>query len=181
VAMNPNRLVPMLEDGDFRLTESSAILKYLAEKINSPTYPKELRARAKVNEMMDWINTQVCREFAYGLVYPQIFPTHKRRSDEAHAGTIAWGKEKAQGWLKVLDENLLGPKKKYLCGEQITIADYFGGPFVALGEIVRCNYSAYPNVNRWLDRMKALKSWGKVHEVFQGFAASLKDKSFEAV
>jgi len=24
--------------------------------------------------------------------------------------------------------------------------DYFGGPFVALGEIVRCNYSAYPNV-----------------------------------
>jgi glutathione S-transferase len=46
---------------------------------------------------------------------------------------------------------------------------------------VRCNYSAYPNVNRWLDRMKALKNWGKVHEVFQGFAASLKDKSFEAV
>src|SRR6266571_4788733 len=105
VAINPNRLVPVLEDGDFRLTESSAILKYLAEKTGSSTYPKELRARAKVNEMMDWINTQVCREFAYGLVYPQIFPTHKRRSDEAHAGTIAWGKEKAQGWLKVLNES----------------------------------------------------------------------------
>jgi len=146
VAINPNRMVPVLEDGDFRLTESSAILKYLAEKTGSPAYPKELRSRAKVNEMMDWINTQVCRELAYGLVYPQIFPNHKRRSDEAHAGTIAWGKEKAQGWLKVLDENLLGPKKKFLCGDQITIADYFGGPFVALGEIVRCNYSAYPNV-----------------------------------
>src|SRR2546422_5566500 len=105
VAINPNRLVPVLEDGDFRLTESSAILKYLAEKTGSSTYPKELRARAKVNEMMDWINTQICREFAYGLVYPQIFPAHKRRSDEAHAGTIAWGKEKAQAWLKVLDEN----------------------------------------------------------------------------
>src|SRR6266581_1757104 len=161
VAINPNRMVPVLEDGDFRLTESSAILKYLAEKTGSSAYPKELHSRAKVNEMMDWINTQVCREFAYGLVYPQIFPTHKRRSDEAHAGTIAWGKEKAQGWLKVLDENLLGPKKKYLCGEQITIADYFGGPFVALGEILRCNYSAYPNVNRWLGRMKALKDWAR--------------------
>ncbi len=181
VAINPNRMVPVLEDGDFRLTESSAILKYLAEKTGSPAYPKDLRSRAKVNEMMDWINTQVCRELAYGLVYPQIFPNHKRRSDEAHAGTIAWGKEKAQGWLKVLDENLLGPKKKYLCGDQITIADYFGGPFVALGEIVRCNYSGYPNVKRWLDRMKALKSWSKVHEVFHGFAASLKDKAFEAV
>jgi len=29
--------------------------------------------------------------------------------------------------------------------------------------------------------MKALKSWSKVHEVFHGFAASLKDKAFEAV
>jgi glutathione S-transferase len=182
VAKNPNRLVPMLEDGDFRLTESSAILKYLADKIGSPTYPKELKARAKVNEMMDWVNTQVCREFAYGLVYPQIFPTHKRRSDEAHAATLAWGKERAQGWLKVLDESLLGPKKKYLCGDQITIADYFGGPFVGLGEIVRANYSAsYPNVSRWLDRMKGLKNWARVHEVFYGFAASMKDKSFEAV
>jgi len=60
VAINPNRMVPVLEDGDFRLTESSAILKYLAEKTGSSTYPKELRLRAKVNEMMDWINTQVC-------------------------------------------------------------------------------------------------------------------------
>jgi len=53
-------------------------------------------------------------------------------------------------------------------------------PFVALGEIVRCNYSATRSVNRWLDRMKTLKNWGKVHEVFRGFAASLKDKAFEA-
>jgi glutathione S-transferase len=35
-SLNPNCLVPMLEDGDLRLTESSAILKYLADKIDSP-------------------------------------------------------------------------------------------------------------------------------------------------
>ena len=59
-AINPNHLVPVLEDGDFRLTESSAILKYLADKIDSPAYPKDLRQRARVNERMDWINTQLC-------------------------------------------------------------------------------------------------------------------------
>ena len=42
--INPNSLVPMLEDGDLRLTESSAILKYLADKIGSPAYPKDLKA-----------------------------------------------------------------------------------------------------------------------------------------
>ena len=82
-ALNPNALVPMLEDGDFRLTESSAILKYLADKTASPLYPKDPQRRARVNERMDWINTQLCRDFAYGLVYPQIFPSHKRHSAQS--------------------------------------------------------------------------------------------------
>ena len=46
--MNPSKMVPMLEDGDFRLTESSAILKDLAEKAKSPTYPTDLKGRARV-------------------------------------------------------------------------------------------------------------------------------------
>jgi glutathione S-transferase len=44
-SLNPNRMVPMLEDADFRLTEASAILKYLAEKYELPTYPKDLKKR----------------------------------------------------------------------------------------------------------------------------------------
>jgi glutathione S-transferase len=130
---------------------------------------------------MDWINTQVCRDLAYGFVYPQIFPTHKRPSDEAQNATLAWGKERAQGWLKVLDQNWLGPSNAYLCGEQMTIADYFGSSFVALSEIVRSDLSAYPNVKRWLGRMKQLKSWDKVYETINGYAASLKDAKLETV
>ena len=172
-AINPNRLVPVLEDGDFRLTESSAILKYLADKVKSPRYPAELRARARVNERMDWINTQVCRDFAYGFVYPQIFPMHRRSSDEAQAATIAWGRERAATWLGVLDRNLLGSENRYLCGNELTISDYFGAPFVALGDTVRCGYANYPNVARWLATMKALPSWRKVNEVIDGYAASL--------
>ena len=172
-AINPNRLVPVLEDGDFRLTESSAILKYLADKVKSPRYPSELRARARVNERMDWINTQVGRDFAYGFVYPQILPTHRRSSEEVQAATIAWGRERAANWLGVLDRNLLGSQNRYLCGNELTIADYFGAPFVALGDTVRCGYADYPNVARWLGTMKSLPSWRKVNEVIDGYAASL--------
>jgi glutathione S-transferase len=178
-AINPNHLVPVLEDDGFRLTESSAILKYLADKIDSPAYPKELRQRARVNERMDWINTQVCRDFAYGYVYPQIFPMHKRPSAEVQAATLTWSRERAITWLKILDEHLIGPKNAYLCGNQMTIADYFGASFVALGELIRGDYADYPNVERWLGAMKRLKNWSTVNEAIDGFAASLNETSLQ--
>jgi glutathione S-transferase len=180
-SINPNRLVPMLEDGDFRLTESSAILKYLADKIGSPAYPKDLKQRAKVNEVMDWLNTQFYRDWGYGLAYPQIFPHHKRRSDEAHEGAIEWGQKNAENWLKILNDHWIGPHKQYLCGDQITIADYFGAGLVTLGELIRCDFSKYPNVQRWLDNMKKLPNWNRVNEAFYGLRDALKDKPFKAI
>ena len=39
-------LVPCLVDGDFKLTESSAILKFLADRVDSPDYPKDSKAGA---------------------------------------------------------------------------------------------------------------------------------------
>lgn len=173
-SVNPNHLIPVLEDGSLRLTESSAILKYLADKTGSPLYPKDLQQRARVNERMDWINTQLCRDFAYGFIYPQIFPSHRRPSAEVQEATLLWGKERAQGWLKVLNDHILGANNAYLCGDTMTIADYFGASFVALGEATGTDYAAYPNVQRWLGRMKALKSWKQVNAAIDGYAASLK-------
>ena len=40
--------MPVLVDDGFRLTESSAILKYLADRCDSPAYPKDLKERARV-------------------------------------------------------------------------------------------------------------------------------------
>jgi glutathione S-transferase len=180
-SLNPNKMVPMLEDGDFRLTESSAILKYLAEKIESPTYPKDLKKRAKVNEVMDWFNTNFYRDFGYGFGYPQVFPHHKRPSPEVHDATVAWGKERAEGWLKILNDYWIGPDKAYLCGAEITIADYLGACLVTLGEVLRCDFKPYPNVQRWLGNVKKLKSWPSVNEALYGFAKAVKDVPFVTV
>ena len=157
-------LVPMLEDGDFVLTENSAILKYLADKTGSPAYPKDLKQRARVNERMDWTSTQLCSDLVYGLVYPQIFDSHKRRSDEAQAATLERAKERAQAWLKVLNDHILGPGNNYLCGDAITIADYHA---VVLRRARRGDRQRpAPRTRtsrRWLGRMKALKSWPQVY------------------
>jgi len=177
-SINPNCLVPMIDDDGFKLTESSTILKYLADKIGSPAYPKELKARAKVNEMMDWINTNFYREWGYNLCYPQLFPHLKRRSDEAQSATLEFGKEQSKKWLQILNDHWIGPDKQYLCGNEITIADYLGAGIVSLGEVIRVDFSAYPNVQRWLDNMKKLPSWPAVNEAFYGLIEAVKQMPF---
>jgi glutathione S-transferase len=176
-AVNPSKMVPVLEDGDLRLTESSAILKYLADKIDSPAYPKDLKKRAKVNEAMDWFNTNFYRDYAYGLYYPQLFPHHKRPSEDVQKATLEWARERAQNWLKILNDSIIG-EKKYLTGNDITIADYLGVCLITLGEIPRQDFAKYPNVKRWVDNMKQLKSWNKINEVLYGYASQVKAQPF---
>ena len=178
MARNPNALVPTLEDGDFRLTESSAILKYLADKIDSPWYPKGLQQRARVNERMDWFNTQLSRDYCFGLVFAQLLPHHKRRSEEAQAGTLQWGHERSKVWLQVLNDHILGPGRNYTCGDSITIADHFGAGLLTLGEVIGCEFDAYPYVQGWLARMKSLKSWKSVNATLDGISAAHKGEEF---
>jgi glutathione S-transferase len=180
--LNPSKMVPVLDDGGFVLTESSAILKYLAEKAGSPAYPAgDIKTRAKINELMDWINVNFYRDFGYGLVYPQVFPGHKRPTDDLQKGTLDWAKEKTEGWLGILDQKLLGAGRTYLVGDKITIADYFGLGILTSGELVGCSFKNYPNVKRWLDGMKQRPGYAKVFGPFNELTASLKGKEVVAV
>lgn len=179
-ALNPNQLLPVLEDGDFTLTESAAILRYLAELSDSPLYPRGLQARARVNERIDWVNTQLCRDLAYGTVYPQVFPSHQRRSEEAQAAHLQWGLERARAWLQVMDRHLLADQP-WLCGAQMTIADLFAGSFVALATLVGSDFAVWPNVRAWLARLQALPSWAEVNQAIDGYAASLRGRPLLAI
>ena len=178
ISFNPNRLVPVLEDGDLKLTESSAILKYLAEKYHLPEYPTNLKERAKVNEIMDWFNTNFYRDWGYNLCYPQLFPHHKRPSEEGQKVTVEWGKEKSAFWLQVLNDYWLGDGRRWLAGDEITVADYFAGSIVALGEMIRFDLSPYENVSGWLNNVKNLENWASVSEALDGFAASVADQEY---
>ena len=177
--VNPSKLVPVLQDDGLTLTESSAILKYLADKVDSPAYPKDLKQRARVNERMDWFNSQFYRDFGYALVYPQVLSFLGFSDPAAQKALVERGIERSKNWLGVLERNLLGGQP-YVCGEKISIADYFGAVMVEAGKMVGCTYAAYPDVNAWLGRMRALPNWAKVHEAFYGFVGTLKGKSFVA-
>ena len=180
-AINPNGLVPTLDDDGFLLTESGAIVRYLADKTGSDAYPRDLRERARVDEAIEWFYSNFYKDFGYGLVYPQLFPHHKRPDENLQAGTIAWGSDRARHWLSILDTDMIGPEKKFLCGDRVTIADYVGAELVTVGELIHCEFQDYPNVRRWIGNMKALKSWPEVHQVFDGITATLRDKQFDSI
>ena len=180
--INPNQLVPVLQDDDFRLTESSAILKYLAEKTGSPAYPSDLRQRARVNERMDWFNTSLSRDLMYGFAYPQSLPHHKRQDDATQANTLAWGRKNARIWLGILDEQIIGPNNTYVCGDAITLADYMGAAMLSHCEVERVDFSHWRNVSRWMATMRARPNWDKVQEPFQTYwVKPCAEQVFEAL
>ena len=92
---------------------------------------------------MDWFNTQFYRDYGYGLLYPQIFPHHKRER-RSSSRRRRLGQGEGEGLAAVLNDHWLGPNNKYWCGDQITIADYFGAAIMTAGELSTAISRAIP-------------------------------------
>jgi glutathione S-transferase len=179
LAVNPSGQVPTLEDGDFRLTESSAILKYLADKKGSAAYPADIKQRARIHELMDWFNTGLYRDLGYGMVYSQTLPDYIYSDAAVQSATLARAQQKSRHWLGILDAHILGAGNRFLCGNDLTLADYLGVCMVTLGEVAHLKYDAWPNVTRWINTMKARPTWARVNEGFyQYFVGGYKDGKF---
>jgi glutathione S-transferase len=115
-AINPVGVVPVIDDGDFRLRESNTIVRYLAEKHGrADLYPKDLRQRARVEAWMDWGLTELhqgMRAVFHALVV----------KNPVFAAMLDGGIKDWTGQMHVL-EDYLAKDGPYLMGEAFTIAD----------------------------------------------------------
>jgi glutathione S-transferase len=114
-AMNPTGLVPTLQEGDFTLWESNAIVRYLARD-TAAIWPTAPHARATVEQWMDAQQTTMNRSMAqvfWGLVRTPA----EQRDKKVIAGAI---EETAKAWRMVEAE--VG-KHPYLGGAAFTICD----------------------------------------------------------
>ena len=173
--INRNRAVPVLVDGDFVLTECSAILKYLAETLASPTYPTDRQGRALVNAAMDWFNTGYSHDMNYGYVYPQMFPPFAFDDPATQAAVLDKGLTNAKKRLAVLDHWL--EDRDFVCGNDITIADYIGGAYVGLSAAVDFDLSPWPNVEAWMFGLRQRPSWDESHAAFYGLIAAFRQQA----
>ena len=79
-AMNPNALVPVMDDDGFVLWESNSIVRYLAAK-HGALYPEDLRMRASAERWMDWQAIELWR--AIGPVFHSLVRTRPEGLDDA--------------------------------------------------------------------------------------------------
>ncbi len=63
LAMNPNGLVPCLEDDGFILWESNVIVRYLAAQYGQDHWPQDARSRAAADKWMDWTSLSLAKPF----------------------------------------------------------------------------------------------------------------------
>jgi glutathione S-transferase len=153
---NPNGLVPVLEDGDLVLSESHAIMQYLADQTPGQTlYPRELAARADVNRWLFWnashfqpavsvLNWENMVKPILGLGAPD--PAELAR------GTALLTRHAA-----VLESHLDG--KEWIAQGRLTLADLaISTPLMTIVP-AKLPLGDLKNVLGWLERVQALECW----------------------
>ena len=121
LAMNPNGLVPVIDDEGFILYESNAITRYLAAKHGAGTlWPGDLRARADVDRWMEWQST------GYTPAMVQVFWGLVRTPPEKRdAAAIEASRVKSEKFSGVLDRHLAG--REFVAGDAFSPADIVVG------------------------------------------------------
>ena len=149
LAMNPNGLVPTLEEDGFLLWESNSVVRYLAAKFGAGTLePADLRARAVASQWMDWQLT-VAGPAIFGLFWGLIRTPPEKRDQAA----IAASREKTADAMKILDERLA--TSAYLAGDAFSMGDIPPGLTAYRYRRLVPERPAMPHFERWF---KAISS-----------------------
>jgi GST-like protein len=148
-ALNPNNKIPVLVDDDITVTESGAILIYLAEKTGK-LLPKDPKARIKTIEMV--INQMA----SLGPMFGQLMVFRGPWQNKAPDVSERYFKEVSRIY-GVLDARL--EEKNYFAGDEFTIADIAMFPWIQAGSMFPFTadlpLDANPNLKAWLERVRA--------------------------
>jgi glutathione S-transferase len=152
--LNPNGLVPTIEDDGFVLWESHAIVRYLAARHGAGSlWPTDARQRADTDRWMDWAFSfqAALRPVFWGLVRT---PAEKR-----DMSAIDEARKKCADMLEVPDRWLAG--RKYLGGGELTMGDIPLGCHVQLWMRLPIERPAHPGLTAWFERLCARPAFKK--------------------
>lgn len=166
--LNLNGKVPVLQDGDFLLWESCAIMQYLAD--NTPgqaLYPAGPQARADVNRWMFWS----CQHFspAIGVLAWEHLWKGMTGNGEADPREVKRGLREVEEYASVLNTHMSG--RQWLVGEGLTLADIAAAAPLMYVDPARIPVKGHSHVMRWLGQLQKRASWQHTEVQLQPHAA----------
>jgi glutathione S-transferase len=149
LAMNPNGLVPVIDDDGFFLYESNAIVRYLAAKHAGGTlWPADLRARADVDRWMEWQSTGYTP--AMWAAFWNLVRTAPEKRDAAAVEASRAKTEKLSG---ILDTHLRG--RQFIAGDSFSPADIVVGCAAHRWLNMPVEREPRPALERWYEMLKS--------------------------
>lgn len=156
VKLNPNNKLPVLQDGEFTLWESCAIMQYLAERTYGQTlYPDNVQRRADINHWMFWAVQHFAPPISV-MCYERIWKGLSGRGAADPAELERAGRLLAQ-FASVLDQHLAG--RQWVAGAQLSLADMALAPSLSYIQQAKLPLTQYVHIMAWLGRMTALEAW----------------------
>ncbi|UWR21721.1 glutathione S-transferase family protein [Sulfitobacter sp. S190] len=144
LAFNPNGQVPVLEDGDTVITDSNAILVYLARKYAPDWMPTDPEGEATVQR---WL-TLAAGEVAFGSAAARLITVFGAPLDAEFCASVA---NRAMAKIEAGLAN-----DPWLAGAQPTVADVAIYSYTAHAPEGNVSLAPYPRVRAWIDRFEAL-------------------------
>jgi len=154
--LNPNGLVPTIDDDGFILWESNAIVRYLAGKHAAGTlWPADPKVRASADRWMDWCSTTLAAAFT-----PVFINMVRVAPDKRNLQAIEEGAKKTVELLARLDAALAG--RNFINGDQFSMADISFGGVTWLINNVAFDRPQFANFDAWYARIAARPAFKKV-------------------
>jgi glutathione S-transferase len=158
LALNPNGAVPTLVDGDFVLTESRAIMQYLAsKKPESGLLPRDEAGRADVTRWQFWDAAHFSPQLGT-LGFEKVIKPMMGLGDPDNA-KVQEALGNFRRFAAVLDKRLAG--KQFIVGNALTIADLTIASSLMYSKQAEAPVAEFPNVQAWFSRICELDGWKK--------------------
>jgi glutathione S-transferase len=157
--LNPNGMVPTLEDNGFVLWESNSIMQYLCERKGETTlWPRDIQLRADITRWQFWqiahFNTVV-----ETIIFEKMFKGLIGIPGGPDAEIVAEAEKSFNRFATVLNNHLEG--RDYLAGEQWTLADFAIGSSLTYANAIALPVDNFKRVAAWNDRLNQLEAWRK--------------------
>jgi glutathione S-transferase len=152
--------VPVLQDGDFTLSQSGAIQAYIAEKTGK-FGGKTREERYDVLRWVLWDNHKLSSMAGMTRFLMNFLPEDKRPQE-----VIAFNQGRLRATYQILDSHLAG--RDWIVGDDITNADLSCCGYLFYPEPFGFDRAEWTHINAWLDRISALPGWKHPYDLMPG-------------